>query len=90
MSNAIDGVSLPANVVGLMRHMLEAVENADTLELVAVRLGEVYGSLKTLERLQRLSLANATRLFQHAQALATARDRALELEAMPTYPPASV
>lgn len=87
MSSAIAGVNLPANVVTLMRLLLGAVEQAGTPELVVVRLSEVYGSLITLEHLQRLSQANATRLYQHADALAAGRERALGLEAMPAHPP---
>jgi hypothetical protein len=77
MSNAIIGIALPANVVDMVRWMLADLINAPDSLSVAVKLGEVYGSLMTLERLQRLNHANAGRIYQHAADLAREREKVL-------------
>ena len=77
MSNAIIGIALPANVVEVVRLMLEDLSRAPNEQAVAYRLGELDGSFRTLERLQRLTYANAGRLYAHASAIAHERERVL-------------
>lgn len=78
MSNAIIGIALPASVVGMIRWMLEDLSRAPNELSVAYKLGELNGSIQTLERLQRLSRANAGQLCQHASEVARKREQALQ------------
>jgi hypothetical protein len=78
MSNAIIGIALPANVVDVVRWMLEDLSRAPSELAVAYKLGELQGAVMTLERLQRLSRANAGRLCQHANGVARQREVALQ------------
>ncbi|UEB98756.1 hypothetical protein LIS66_27385 (plasmid) [Pseudomonas sp. HN2] len=78
MSNAIIGIALPASVVDVVRWMLEDLSRAPSELAVAYKLGELQGAVMTLERLQRLSRANAGRLCQHANGVAKQREVALQ------------
>lgn len=77
MSNAIIGIALPANVVDMVRWMLEDLSRAPNELAVAYRLGELTGAIRALERLQRLSRANCDRLCRHVSDLAHEREKVL-------------
>lgn len=78
MSNAIIGIALPANVVDVVRWMLEDLGRAPNELSVAYKLGELQGVIVTLERLQRLSRANSGLLSAHASRVARQREVALQ------------
>jgi hypothetical protein len=77
MSNAIAGVNLPANVVRMVRAMLDNLGRSSTPAMVALRMAELYGVLRALECLQRLNAANAGRVYAHAEELASQREKVL-------------
>jgi len=78
MSNAIIGIALPASVVDMVRWLLDDLGRASSELEVAYKLGELTGSIRALERLQRLSRANAARLCTHASELAFKREKVLK------------
>jgi hypothetical protein len=77
MSNAIAGISLPANVVGLFRGGLNSLSFAKTARQIELCMVHLEGVLSALEHMQRLNRDGAQRLYQHAQCLADERGRAL-------------
>lgn len=78
MSNTINGIALPASMVEGMRRMLEDLSRAPNKLAVAFKLGELCGVFQTLERLQRLSLANGGLLWAHASEVAYKREQELD------------